>query len=928
MNIFPRLFIFLLVFVLTPSYLNAQRGEVNGIVKDTTSYPRVANATALVISAKDSILQKFTHTQKDGSFKLVGVPYGNYILIISHPNFGDYTEEITLSDSIKIISKDFFLVQKSILINEVLIQRQRDVKINGDTTEFNANNYKLLENASAEDLLKLLPGLKVDKDGKVTAYGEAVNKVYVDGEEFFGEDPTLATKNIRAEMIDKVQVYDKKTDQETITGVDDGEKNTVINLKLKDEFKKGFFGKVYSRAGMPNSFDNGAMINIFNNKQKLSAYVTQSNIGGNSLSWSDRKNYGASANNTVYEDGYMYTYYSSEDDILDGDEGVSNSINGGTNYSNKFMKEKLGLNASYSFNSGNRDILRTTNTRQSINDSVYLKNDSEQYHASLKLHTPSARLVFDLDSNNKLTYSVTAKIKEVKLQGGYYSETLNSQFDSVNNSERSIDQNTQTTNYSQSLLLSHKFRHIGRTLSINASLDINNSAKTKYVNTRQQYYNGGLLSRKDTLNQKNDQDMAAQTTSVKVSYTESLGKKWLLELHYKPTFATSSSAIFSKVKDPIGEYTLSLDTLSNQFEFNSNKHETGFSLRYTNKKLNSSISISDELGEQQRIDLLNSTNNKSLNYNAINPSLQLRYTFPNNMNLHLRYSGNNQQPQINQLQPIKDYSNPLSINIGNPTLIAAYEHRLNVFVHKYSVQHSKYFYANISYNLTQRDFTQKSTFSNEGITRYMTINGDNTSGISVWSTIGRSILKDLLRVSIEYSFYTNNGNNIVNDVKNRSFNAQNSIGCEFEYSIEKVLNVSLKYNLSYGTNKNVGTITTATNITGNSIGTSGKYNFLKHFYFAWDYSYNRNQSNTATAAPYTTHMLEANGGYKLFKNKGELGLVGYNLLNQNNGYNLYQSASTITRSQHNVLGRYFMISFTYNFSNKGGIHKNGDDDDY
>jgi len=783
-KVFLKTCFVILLFLLTFPALS-QRGEIKGIVHDTTSFPRVINATAVVIGATDSVMRAFTRTRKDGSFVIPNIQYGSYILVLSHPNFGDYAEEFILNDSINLISKDFYLVQKSILINEVIIQRQRDVKINGDTTEFNAQNYKLLENASAEDLLKLLPGIKVDKDGKITAYGETVNKVYVDGEEFFGDDPTIATKNIKAEMIDKVQVYDSKTDQEKASGVDDGEKNTVINLKLKDEFKKGFFGKVYTRAGLPNSLDNGVMINSFNDKRKLTAYLTQSNIGSNSLNWKDRQNYGSGSDYTSYEDGYYYSYSANEDNILSGNEGISNSVNGGTNYTNKFRNNKISLTASYTFSSGNRLITRTTNTQQTINDSTYFKNETEDYNANLLSHKPTLRVIYDLDSNNKLTYNITGTIKTVKLKGGYSSETLNGRMLNVNNSNRSIDQTENSNSYTQSIFLTHKFKKPGRTFSILTSNNLSDNTKLKFIDTKQQYYNDGNLMNTDTLNQKNDNNLNNQVIAFETSYSEALGKKLFLTFQYKPTFANNKSSIASKIKDLSGEYNLPLDTLSNNFIFNTNRHVGGVSLRYVLKRLNIALTLNDEMGTQQRTDLINSVNNSVFKYNSINPSIQLRYTFKNKMNLNVRYNGVNNQPQINQLQPIKDYTNPLMINVGNPNLKPAYEHRMNAFIHKYSIQHSKYFYANASYSLTQNPFINQSTFSDEGVTRYFTVNGDNVSRLSLWSQAGRNIIKDLVGISFEYSLNASNNNNIINGIKNSSENLQNSGGIGLNFSKEK-----------------------------------------------------------------------------------------------------------------------------------------------
>ncbi len=909
--------------VHTPAIV--KRGEIKGIVRDTTSYPRVVNAIAALIGASDSVLQAFTRTRKDGSFTLPNIPFANYILIITHPNFGDYAEEISLTDSSKSISKDFFLVQKSILINEVIIQRQRDIRINGDTTEFNAKNYKLLENATAEDLLKLLPGIKVDKDGKITAYGETVNKVYVDGEEFFGDDPTMATKNIRAEMIDKVQVIDKPSDQAKITGVDDGNKTKVINLKLKDEFKQGFFGKVHASAGIPNTLDNSFMLNSFKEKRKFTAYITQSNIGNNRLNWSDRQNYGA-ASTTVYEEGFSYSYYDGDDNILGGNEGISNTINGGTNFNNKYLKNKLNLNSSYSFNSGNRNIIKSTNIRQTINDSTYFQNQDQNYNATLISHAPVLRLSYEIDSNNSLSYNLTANIKDTKLKGDYYNETLNAKSEKVNTSLRSLDQDEKSNSFNQSLLVAHKFKHKGRTLSLSTGIDLGNNFRIKYIDTRQQYFNEGNLFRVDTLNQKNDRELYNQVITSKLSYTEPLSKKWILEIHYKPTLATNKSKVISTVKDLGGEYTNMVDTLSNNFVFKTNKQEAGASIRFNYKKTGITLGLNDETGELQRQDLI-SSKNYNYRYNSLNPSLQLRCTLKNNFNLSVRYSGMNNQPQISQLQPVKDYSNPLSINIGNPDLKPEYKHNFNAFIHRYWLLHSRSFYANISYNLTENAFTQKSTFSSEGITKYNTINGGQTSNAYAYMGYDRKIIKDLVELSFSYNISSYSSNSIINEIINYSTSTNHRLGWGMDYVIEKVFKVGFDYKFTYATNMNKGTAVTNTNIIGHELELEFSVDFLKHYYIRSDYFLMKNKSNTPSARPYESQLLNASAGYKFLKNKAELGFIAHNILNQNNGYSLTQNATMITRTQSNVLGRYFMLSFTYNFANKSSIKKEEDDDD-
>src|SRR5690606_14878252 len=165
------------------------------------------------------------------------------------------------------------------LLKDVVITGTNAIVIKGDTIEFDASKYTIQPNSKVEDLLAQLPGIQIDKDGKITAQGETVTKVLVDGEEFFGDDPTLVTKNIRGDMVDKVQLYDKKSDQAEFTGIDDGEKEKTINIQLKEDSKNGMFGKVDAGIATEDLFQGQAMFNTFKGSQKFAAYGTTGNTG-------------------------------------------------------------------------------------------------------------------------------------------------------------------------------------------------------------------------------------------------------------------------------------------------------------------------------------------------------------------------------------------------------------------------------------------------------------------------------------------------------------------------------------------------------------------------------------------------------------------------------------------------------------------------
>src|SRR5271165_3710872 len=255
--------VLLFCFFFSFSLLAQNSYSVKGIIVDTASKSNLVNTSISVLYAKDSILRKFTRAAADGSFAINNLNKGKFILLVTYPGYADYVEQFNLDSAHT--GHDFgklSMILKAKLLADVIIKGTRAaIKIKGDTTEFDARAFKIQPNAKVEDLLKQLPGIEVDKDGKITAQGETVTKVLVDGEEFFGDDPTLVTKNIRADMVDKVQLYDKKSDQATFTGIDDGVRTKTINIKLKEDKKNGLFGKVNANVGTDGYYEAQLLFN-------------------------------------------------------------------------------------------------------------------------------------------------------------------------------------------------------------------------------------------------------------------------------------------------------------------------------------------------------------------------------------------------------------------------------------------------------------------------------------------------------------------------------------------------------------------------------------------------------------------------------------------------------------------------------------------
>jgi hypothetical protein len=279
-----------------------------------------------------------------------------YIIMITFPSFADYIDIVTVNKDKPMVDMGTIpMISKSHLLSEFVLKQQIGaIKIKGDTTEYVADSFAVREGATVEELLKKLPGIQVNKNGEVTAQGEKVQKILVDGEEFFTDDPAVVTKSLQAKAIDKVQVFDKKSDQAEFTGIDDGSREKTINLQLKDKMKKGYFGKVNVGGGTDGYFENQAMLNAFKGKRKLSVFGIVANTGKIGLGWEDRDKFGSGSNVEMTDDG-VYNISGDDDDMTESwngtytGQGLPSAWTGGLHYSNKWLEDKLHLSGNYRY---------------------------------------------------------------------------------------------------------------------------------------------------------------------------------------------------------------------------------------------------------------------------------------------------------------------------------------------------------------------------------------------------------------------------------------------------------------------------------------------------------------------------------------------------------------------------------------------------
>jgi len=363
----------LLCFLLLTTFAQGQitdKGELRGNLSDSSAAKYIEHAIVMLLRPADSVLFKFTRSSSVGAFRFRSLDTGDYLVIITHPAFADYSEIVKVEAG-EVSKLNIYMLQKEVALKEFIFkQRKGAIVFKGDTVEYTADSFKTKEFATVEDLLKKLPGMQVDKNGQITAHGEKVQKVLVDGEEFFSDDPTVAIKNLQAIAVDKVQVYDKENDQSQATGISDGKKEKVVNLKLKEEYKKGMFGKVKAAGGLPGWYENEAMINAFKSKRKITGYIIQSNTNRNKLDWEEQQSFGSSSNMTYSYDGSL-TYYSNEED--GSNQGLPTNLSMGGHFSDKFKADKHHISINLTSNTQVRRGVTSTNTRQLLAIVAFIK---------------------------------------------------------------------------------------------------------------------------------------------------------------------------------------------------------------------------------------------------------------------------------------------------------------------------------------------------------------------------------------------------------------------------------------------------------------------------------------------------------------------------------------------------------------------------
>jgi hypothetical protein len=915
------------IFGIFLLFTNIQAQSIKGIVRDSTDNILLKNASISLLRAKDSILVKFTRSTEIGEFSITNLPADKYLMLVTFPDYADYVENFTLSkNQIKDFGK-LNLLLKTRLLQEVIFKGEAvQVRVKGDTTEFDANTFKVQPNAKVEDLLRQLPGITVDKDGKITAQGETVTKVLVDGEEFFGDDPTLVTKNIRSDMVDKVQLYDDKSANAKFTGIDDGVRNKTINLQLKEDKKKGVFGKLDAGAGDNDFYSTQGLLNFFNNKKKLSVYSTYGNTRRTGLDWeSSRKlGVGGSSNIEISDDGGMMMYFGGEDDSFSNQsfygEGVPKILNTGIHFDNKWKDDKHAINLDYKYGILDNLGFKNTINQNNLPNNLLVNNTNNNFNNNLNQNKFNITYDLKIDTTSNLKVTLENSFRN----RSNLSSTLNTGFNNTNNlindGNRSFNENIAENKLATTLFYGKKFKKPGRTLTFRFNQNYSNSESNGILRSDIDFYTNNVITKTDIINQLKDNNQESENYKTSLTLTEKLNKNLSLSTNYDFSFTKSLSKLNSFNEDAAGNYT-QLDALfSNDLNFDINTHQGGLSFAYKKDKTNLTVGSKVAFAKLHQDNLIANTVFDRDFVNVI-PSLNYIYSFSKQKRLSFNYTGSTKQPSINQLQPVLNNNDPLNITVGNKDLGIAFNQRFNIGYNSYKVLKQRGIYFNLSYNFTSNDIVNNINTNAEGFSNatFQNLKGKTPSNFNSYFDYNSKLGKSKWNIGLGFNGNGNTNYNIINN----ELNQNTSYNVSPRLSISKFSEtMSFYFNLNPGYQVNKSSLQSLRNANGinlNSfmeleiklakkviIRTDGEFTFQEA-----SSSFNTNFSQFVINTSIEKAFLE--------KDNLKLSISGNDLFNQNAGFSRSVFGNNITQTSFNNIQRYFLLSLSWDFSKFGSL---------
>lgn len=868
------------------------------IVDSLTKEPiEFATLSAKYIGEKDP--KKYALTDTKGVALLQGLGVGRATMKFEYMGYKTKVFTVDVKRGANDIGQ--ILVQEDVnLLNAVVVTGESTpMVVKKDTIEYSASAFKINETDALEELLKKIPGIEIDSEGKITANGKAINKIMIEGKTYFLDDPKIASKNLPAKIVNKVRVVERKSDQSRFTGIDDGQEETVIDLGIKPGMMDGLFGNISGGYGTDNRYQANGFLGSFKKNGSIMVFGGANNT--NNRGFSEMGGMGFRGSGRAFGGG----------------SGVTTSWNGGVGANKTLLDGKLKLQGNYMYMGSEKNVQERQNKQTMLTDTSTLYNsDRSEDLTKSQGHGIFGEVDYSISDKTSLLFRPRINLSNNSFDSENTFYTLNNA-DSTNRGKSRSFGDSDSQDVSGELLFRQRLGKPGRTLSVSLNYSYSNSESIGYNQSETYYFKNDSLAKID---QKYNQVNRTNTLGGRFSYTEPLGKNYFLEGAYRYNYKRTNSDKDTWNRDEQGNYSILDEKYTSHYENNFITQQAELNFMKQEAKYNFTVGVSLQPTTTQSYGRVKDTTYSVLNFA---PSARLDYRFTEEKFLRLRYRGRTSQPSISQLLPIPDNSNPLQIISGNDRLQPEFTHSLGTEYNVSQRAKSSYLSASLDASYTSDKIVTRKEYRPDGVQE---ISYENTSK-PTYSVSGRlfyntKIGKSNFSVNTFTNLNYNNNISYVQEkgvksyVENVTKNVSVSENLRFTYRnnfAEVIAGGRATYRDAWYTVSSMDKVATWSNaITGSiNINIPGGFNVtsdIEHtFYYGYDSYYGKSST-----------MWNAEISKKLFKDAAVLKVKVYDILKDARSVNRTTTENYIQDVETNILGQYVMFSLTYQFGKFGG----------
>lgn len=913
--------------------------SVAGKITDQTNGTALSGATVVLQNQRNSVFET-RRTDSVGQFIFQGLPPDSFQLVISYVGYKEFSRGLRIdpaaidrdTSGVGVLDVSIALAPANSqdLSTVVISTRIPMARQKGDTLEINASQFKVNPDASAEDLARKVPGITIE-NGQVKAQGENVQKVTIDGRELFGDDATAALRNLPAEIVDKIQIFDRLSDQAQFTGFDDGSATKSINIVTKANMRNGQFGRVYAGYGTDERYQAGGNATILKDNRRISLVGNFNNVNQQNFSQQDLLGLTSSTQRGRGDRGGRGggNQGNSGNFSVGQQNGINRTNAFGINYSDSWGS-KLTATGSYFFNDQKNTTQELSNQQYFLNSVPNLSQSNTSTGANTN-HRLNLRVEWKLDSSNQIIFSPNISLQKNTTDRVATTHSILKSGLPISTTANNTLSNRWATNLNGNILWRHSFAKRGRTFSVNLNSSSNTRTGEVYVDGLQRQFDSSGNTFDSLTNRFTDQVSGSYDISANIAYTEPAGEKGQIQVNYNPSFSNSNADQEAFQMDAFQQkYTLFDTAFSNRFDNITKTHNAGLSYRYGDRDNMFSIGANFQHNNLQSDQQFPTKLFVNKTFSNILPNAMVRLKLSSRSNIRLFYRSRTNNPSVNQLSDVFDITNLPFITAGNPEL----KQQVTNFVGgRYTYTNpakSILFVGNVFYQAAQ-DYITNATF--------VAVRGDSMINNRVTLLRGQQLsipvnldgyrnLRSFITVAFPLGFIKSNFNlnggvsfsklpGIINSVTSLSKNKTYSAGAVIASNVSQYVDFTVSYNANFSAVENELQAQLNDEYFQHSTGVQLNLLSKKGWFFQNDLSNQRYNGLTQGFNQNYTLWNMSVGKKFLEGQKGELKLSVFDLLKQNQSINRNVTENFIEDTQNQVLQQYFLITFTYNLRNFG-----------